>query len=301
MRYLAPFALLLVGCDPSGTVDPAAADAGDSGPQAEAGVDGSATDASADASADVSVGTPGYCESQWKGKPILVLGVTPSGGSSLYRVYPEGDWDEHVVDLVYNGKNISLMDLAHTGNTFYATNGAAYWAFSAPIPTGTHELGTPIPNANGVPPTTAYLTSAAPWIARGGTTFTQIDLGVSVDWQQKGSVFGTATSCTNLRDFLSGSGANPTYTFLATCGTDPNAVVTATSTKDVNNNWVGSSSIGTLPNSSAVQGDVLAVADSVYLTATKIYAAGVFKRNLKVCLNDGNLAAPIGGLRSAVQ
>lgn len=301
-RFAFPLLLPLLACDPSSTSDPV--DGGDAATTVDAAVDAGDAVVPADAAPDgptPDAGSPGYCESQWKGASILVLGVTPSGGSSLYHVYPEAQWDEHVVDLVYNGNNLSVADMLHETNVFRVTNGVAWWTLAEPLGTGTRELGAPIGfGPNGTPPTIAYLAPGAPWVGRGGTTLTQIGLAPLVDWKTNGNVLGAGASCT-MRDFLSGDGLNPIFTMLATCASDPNAVVTATVTKDGNGNWTGSSTVSTLPNSGAVSGAVLGVSKTVMLTATKIYASGVYVRDLKVCLNDGNLAAPIAGLRAVIE
>lgn len=304
MRLFALFALssLVLACDPTGTSEPDAA--GDGAPAVdapfEAATDGAtAADVAPDGPAP-DAGTPGYCESQWKGPSILVLGVTPSGGSALYRIYPEGAWDERVVDLVYNGNKLSIADIAVDGTAYRVTNGAAWWTMSPPLGSGTRELGAPIGfGPNGTPPTVAYLAGGPPWVGRGGTTLTQITLSPLVDWQSNGSVLGPGTACTDARDFLSGSGGNPNFSYLATCGSDPNAVVNVT--VQYNGSWTGSSTIGTLPSASGVTGQVIAVSGATYLTATKIYSNGVYVRDIKVCVADGNLAAPIGGLRAVIK
>ncbi|MFO0697348.1 MAG: hypothetical protein U0230_27470 [Polyangiales bacterium] len=310
MRSFALLALaaLLPACDTD--TPPTTADAGDGGSMLDAsedagGGEGGSLDAAADGGADAStpgVGTPGYCESQWKGPSILVLGVTPSGGSSIYRVYPESGWDEHVVDLVYGGSSISIADIVFETNVYRVTNGAVFWNVNAPLGTGTRELGTPIGvGANGTPPTISFLAPNAPWIGRGGTSLTRLTLAPLVDWESNGSVLGAGTSCTQMRDFLSGGGGGSTFTFLATCGTDPNAVVTADVQPVMGGGWTGTSTIGTLPDASGVVGQVVAVSGTIYLTATKIYANGVYVRDLKVCMNNGNLATPIAGLRAVIQ
>ncbi len=301
-RFLLASLGLLLACDPAATSSPD--DAGDGAPATDAPVDGPTDGAvAADVAPDgpkPDAGSPGFCESQWTGPSYLVLGVTPSGGSSLYRVYPESQWDEHVVDLVYNGNKVSIADIVLDGNTFRVTNGAGWWTLTPPFGTGTRELGAPIGfGPNGAPPAVSYLApGSAAWIGRGGTTFTRITLGPLVNWEQNGDVLGPGASCTNMRDFTAGGGTGVNFSFLATCGVDPNAIVNVTVQKDGNGNWTGSSTIGTLP--SAPSALVVAISGSIYLTATKIYANGIYVRDLKVCLNDGNLAAPIGGLRSII-
>jgi hypothetical protein len=293
--------LVMMACDPSTPTGPE--DAGDAA-AVDAPLDAPPDDAvAADAAPDgpaPDAGSPGYCESQWKGPSHLVLGVTPSGGSALYRVYPGSAWDEHVVDLVYNGNKLSIADMAFDGVVYRVTNGAAWWTMNLPLGSGTRELGAPIGvGPNGTPPAISHVAPGGPpWIGRSGTSFTRITLSPLVDWVSNGNVLGAGATCTDARDFLSGGGGGVNFSYLATCGVDPNAVVNVTVQKDVNGNWTGTSSIGTLP--SAPNALVIAVAGSTYLTATKIYTNGVYVRDLKVCLNDGNLSAPIAGLRAIV-
>lgn len=303
MRRLALLVIVLLGCDPTAASE---ADASDGATVPDSHIDAPTDGAvAADVAPDgplPEAGTPGFCESQWKGPSLLVLGSTVSGGSSLYRVYPESGWDERVVDLVYNGGKISIADIVVDGTAFRVTNGAAWWTMSPPIGSGTRELGAPIGvGPTGSSPTASFVAPGPPWVGRSGLSFTRMTFGPLVDWQPNGDVVGPGATCTDMRDFLSGSGNNPTFTYLATCGVDPNAIVTATVQKDVNGNWTGSSTIGTLPGASAVKGLVVAVSGSTYLTATKIYSNGSYVRDLRVCMNDGNLAAPIGGLRAIIE
>jgi len=324
MRFSFPFvACVALACNPSDPEGPddTTHDAGDAGSSdADASTpsdasdapvgsdatddssDGGGSDATGDGSAPP-IGSPGYCESQYKGSSTLVLGSTGVSGARLYRIRPEGQWDEFVTRFLYQGKDAPLADIAFSGAAYYLTNGVAWWTIPIPLPTGDVELGPPSATGpTGTPPTVAFVIGNSPFVGRGGTTLIQVSPGSQVDWKPNGSVSGPGASCTAMRDFLSGSVTGNVFTFLATCGTDPNAVVTATVGQNGDGGaWIGSSSIGTLPDSQGVDGEVVAVKGALYLTQNKIYSQGAFVRNIKVCVADGNVAGTIAGLRAIVE
>lgn len=282
------------------TSPPDAATASDGGSGDGSALDASATDAGGGGdSATFDAGTleagmPGFCEAQAAGTPVIAMGATPAGGTSFYRVYPSGLYDQDWFHVTANGNDFQAADFAIHNGTLYLTNGNAWWSVPmAAVPaSGTLDLSAPASFANS-PPQVEYITTSHPFVARGGGTFYEINVGAGT-WRTLGPLPAPGSTCSQRRDFVAG-GAGNLYVLLATC-TDTNSFVNV-SLSETDAGFANATTLGTAPNPSAVLYAIPSV--GVELSLSKIFANGTFVRNIAVCANNGLLIKPIGGLRSA--